>query len=84
MLKLVGTVFLGLFIVLFVLFPLVSLIFKIKYFEVLKMIWDLFLIAFSTTSTETKPPSTDGPHGEIRLSETGRFLRGSFRLVAEL
>ncbi|QUF65663.1 dicarboxylate/amino acid:cation symporter [Bacillus atrophaeus] len=56
MLKLVGTVFLGLFIILFVLFPLVGLIFKIKYFEVLKIIWDLFLIAFSTTSTETILP----------------------------
>ncbi|MGG1547664.1 glutamate-aspartate/proton symporter GltP [Bacillus paralicheniformis] len=56
MLKLVGTVFLGLFLVLFVLFPIVGLIFKIKYFEVLKMIWDLFLIAFSTTSTETVLP----------------------------
>ncbi|MCY9196132.1 glutamate-aspartate/proton symporter GltP [Bacillus atrophaeus] len=56
MLKLVGTVFIGLFIILFVLFPLVGLIFKIKYFEVLKMIWDLFLIAFSTTSTETILP----------------------------
>ena len=50
MFKLVGTVFLGLFLILFVLFPLVGLIFQIKYFEVLKMIWDLFLIAFSTTS----------------------------------
>lgn len=56
MFKLVGTVFLGLFLILFVLFPLVSLIFQIKYFEVLKMIWDLFLIAFSTTSTETILP----------------------------
>ena len=42
MLKLIGTVFLGLFLILFVLFPIVGLIFKIKYFEVLKMIWDLF------------------------------------------
>ncbi|MED0773597.1 glutamate:protein symporter [Bacillus siamensis] len=56
MLKLIGTVFLGLFLILFVLFPIVGLIFKIKYFEVLKMIWDLFLIAFSTTSTETILP----------------------------
>ncbi|MEL3986638.1 glutamate-aspartate/proton symporter GltP [Bacillus velezensis] len=56
MLKLIGTVFLGLFVILFVLFPIVGLIFKIKYFEVLKMIWDLFLIAFSTTSTETILP----------------------------
>ncbi|MDO8223553.1 glutamate-aspartate/proton symporter GltP [Bacillus cabrialesii] len=56
MFKLVGTVFLGLFLILFVLFPLVGLIFHIKYFEVLKMIWDLFLIAFSTTSTETILP----------------------------
>ncbi|CAI8882590.1 glutamate-aspartate/proton symporter GltP [Bacillus velezensis] len=56
MLKLIGIVFLGLFLILFVLFPIVGLIFKIKYFEVLKMIWDLFLIAFSTTSTETILP----------------------------
>lgn len=56
MLKLIGTVFLGLFLILFVLFPIVGLIFKIKYFELLKMIWDLFLIAFSTTSTETILP----------------------------
>ncbi|MGG7222398.1 glutamate-aspartate/proton symporter GltP [Bacillus sp. ATD] len=56
MFKLVGTVFFGLFLILFVLFPLVGLIFQIKYFEVLKMIWDLFLIAFSTTSTETILP----------------------------
>ncbi|MEC1289138.1 glutamate-aspartate/proton symporter GltP [Bacillus mojavensis] len=56
MFKLVGTVFLGLFLILFVLFPLVGLIFHFKYFEVLKMIWDLFLIAFSTTSTETILP----------------------------
>ncbi|MEC2402674.1 glutamate-aspartate/proton symporter GltP [Bacillus subtilis] len=56
MFKLVGTVFLGLFLILFVLFPLVGLIFQIKYFEVLRMIWDLFLIAFSTTSTETILP----------------------------
>ncbi|MEW4024995.1 Proton/glutamate-aspartate symporter [Bacillus sp. B01(2024)] len=56
MLKLIGTVFLGLFLILFILFPIVGLIFKIKYFEVLKMIWDLFLIAFSTTSTETILP----------------------------
>lgn len=56
MLKLIGTVFLGLFLILFVLFPIVGLLFKIKYFEVLRMIWDLFLIAFSTTSTETILP----------------------------
>ncbi|MDR4228845.1 cation:dicarboxylase symporter family transporter [Bacillus mojavensis] len=56
MFKLVGTVFLGLFLILFVLFPLVGLIFHFMYFEVLKMIWDLFLIAFSTTSTETILP----------------------------
>ena len=56
MFKLVGTVFLGLFLILFVLFPLVGLIFQIKYFEVLKMILDLFLIEFSKTSTETIIP----------------------------
>jgi proton glutamate symport protein len=56
MLKLIGTVYLGLVIIVFVLFPLVGLIFKIRYFEVLRMIWDLFLVAFSTTSTETVLP----------------------------
>ncbi|MDY0940764.1 glutamate-aspartate/proton symporter GltP [Priestia megaterium] len=56
MLKLIGTVFLGLFIILFVLFPIVGFLFKFNYFEVFKMIWDLFLIAFSTTSTETVLP----------------------------
>jgi proton glutamate symport protein len=56
MLKLIGTVYLGLALVIFVLFPIIGLIFKIKYFEVFKMVWDLFLIAFSTTSSETILP----------------------------
>ncbi|MFC7395245.1 glutamate-aspartate/proton symporter GltP [Scopulibacillus cellulosilyticus] len=56
MLKLIGSVYLGLVVIVFVLFPIIGFFFKIKYFEVLKMIWDLFLIAFSTTSTETVLP----------------------------
>lgn len=56
MIKLIGTVYLGLIIVIFILFPLIGFIFKIRYFEVFRMVWDLFLIAFSTTSSETILP----------------------------
>ncbi|WP_077614150.1 dicarboxylate/amino acid:cation symporter [Caenibacillus caldisaponilyticus] len=56
MLKLIGVVYLGLLIIIFGLFPLIAYFLKIRYFEVFKMIWDLFLIAFSTTSNETILP----------------------------
>ncbi|MHB1651791.1 MAG: dicarboxylate/amino acid:cation symporter [Desulfitobacteriaceae bacterium] len=56
MIKLIGTVYLGLIIIIFVLFPLVGLIFKFNYFEVSRAVLDLFLITFSTTSTETVLP----------------------------
>lgn len=56
MAKLIGVVYLGLAIVIFGLFPLIAWFFKISYFNVFRMVWDLFLIAFSTTSTETILP----------------------------
>ncbi|MDG4849193.1 glutamate:protein symporter [Bacillus sp. AFS043905] len=56
MAKLIGVVYLGLAIVIFVLFPIIAWFLKISYFKVFRMVWDLFLIAFSTTSTETILP----------------------------
>lgn len=56
MAKLIGVVYLGLAIVIFGLFPLIAWMFKIPYFKVFRMVWDLFLITFSTTSTETVLP----------------------------
>ncbi|MFM1651135.1 dicarboxylate/amino acid:cation symporter [Brevibacillus sp. B_LB10_24] len=56
MAKLIGVVYLGLAIIIFGLFPLIAYFLKIPYFKVFRMVWDLFLIAFSTTSTETILP----------------------------
>jgi proton glutamate symport protein len=56
MAKLIGVVYLGLAIVIFGLFPLLAWFLKIPYFKVFRMVWDLFLIALSTTSTETILP----------------------------
>ncbi|WHX90656.1 dicarboxylate/amino acid:cation symporter [Peribacillus simplex] len=56
MAKLIGVVYLGLAIVIFGLFPIIAWFLKISYFKVFRMVWDLFLIAFSTTSTETILP----------------------------
>lgn len=56
MAKLIGVVYLGLAIVVLGLFPLIAWFLKIPYFKVFRMVWDLFLIAFSTTSTETILP----------------------------
>ncbi|MFE4243126.1 dicarboxylate/amino acid:cation symporter [Peribacillus butanolivorans] len=56
MAKLIGVVYLGLAIVIFGLFPVIAWFLKISYFKVFRMVWDLFLIAFSTTSTETILP----------------------------
>jgi proton glutamate symport protein len=54
--KLIGTVYLGLAFLILVFFPFVAWIFKIRYWELLKYIWDLVLITFATTSTETILP----------------------------
>ncbi|MBK5446300.1 dicarboxylate/amino acid:cation symporter [Peribacillus sp. TH24] len=56
MAKLIGVVYLGLAIVIFGLFPVIAWFLKISYFKVFRMVGDLFLIAFSTTSTETILP----------------------------
>ncbi|WP_232699528.1 dicarboxylate/amino acid:cation symporter [Brevibacillus daliensis] len=56
LLKLVGTAYLGLAILVFGLFPLIALFLKIKIKDVYKMIWDLMIIGASTGSTETVVP----------------------------
>jgi proton glutamate symport protein len=56
LLKLVGTAYLGLAVVLFVLFPIVALFLKIRIKQVYKMVWDLMIIGASTGSTETVVP----------------------------
>lgn len=56
LLKLIGTAYLGLAIVVFGLFPLVAFFLKISIKEVYKMVWDLMIIGASTGSTETVVP----------------------------
>lgn len=56
LLKLIGTAYLGLAIVVFVLFPLVAFFLKIRIKLVYKMVWDLMIIGASTGSTETVVP----------------------------
>lgn len=52
LLKLVGTAYLGLAIIVFGLFPIISLLLKVKITEIYKMIWDLMLIGASATTME--------------------------------
>jgi proton glutamate symport protein len=56
LMKLIGSAYFGLAVVLFVLFPLAALLLKIKITDVYKMVWDLMLIGASTGSTETVVP----------------------------
>jgi proton glutamate symport protein len=56
LLKLIGTAYLGLGIVVFVLFPIVAVFLRIKIMEVYKMVWDLMIIGASTGSTESVVP----------------------------
>lgn len=52
--------YLGFLIVALVIFPLVGLIFKVPYFAMVRAIWDLILLAFTTRSSEvTLPPLID-------------------------
>jgi len=44
--------YVGFLSVALILFPIISLIFKIPYFQMLKEIWDLILLAFATWSSE--------------------------------
>ncbi len=48
----VGVVYLGMVIILAVVFPLVALIFRVSYLALLRTIWDLFVLAFITRSSE--------------------------------
>lgn len=56
LIKLVGTAYLGLAVIVFVLFPIVALFLRISIIEVYKMVWDLMIIGASTGSTETVVP----------------------------
>ncbi|WP_434511090.1 dicarboxylate/amino acid:cation symporter [Desulfitobacterium sp. AusDCA] len=52
--------YVGFLSVIFILFPIISLIFKVPYFQMLKEIWDLILLAFTTRSSEVAlPPLID-------------------------
>ncbi|WP_042345434.1 dicarboxylate/amino acid:cation symporter [Bacillus massiliigorillae] len=56
LLKLIIAAYVGLAIVLFVLFPIIAFFLKIKIVDVYKMIWDLMLLGAATGSTETVVP----------------------------
>lgn len=52
--------YVGFLSVILILFPIISLIFKVPYFQMLKEIWDLILLAFTTRSSEVAlPPLID-------------------------
>jgi proton glutamate symport protein len=44
--------YIGMLIILLVILPIVAVIFKIKYFQMIRFIWDLLLLAFVTRSSE--------------------------------
>ncbi|WP_035297293.1 dicarboxylate/amino acid:cation symporter [Brevibacillus thermoruber] len=56
LLKLIGTAYLGLAVLVFGLFPLVAVFLSIRITDVYRMIWDLMVIGASTGSTETVVP----------------------------
>jgi len=49
----IGVVYLGLLIVMFVLFPIVAKVFHVSFVGLLRAIWDLVLVAFATRSSES-------------------------------
>lgn len=52
--------YVGFLSVILILFPIISLIFKVPYFQMLKEIWDLIFLAFTTRSSEVAlPPLID-------------------------
>ena len=52
--------YLGFLIIALIIFPLVALIFKVPYFAMVRAIWDLILLAFTTRSSEVAlPPLID-------------------------
>ncbi|MGF6952421.1 proton glutamate symport protein [Neobacillus sp. B4I6] len=74
-LKMVGALvlitYIGLLVVLLVLFPIIARIFGVKYIAMIKAIWDLLLIAFTTRSSEvvlaplTKRLENYGAHNSV-------------------
>ncbi|MCL6600811.1 MAG: cation:dicarboxylase symporter family transporter [Alicyclobacillus macrosporangiidus] len=56
LLRLIGTAYLALALLVFVVFPIVALCLRIRITDVYKMVWDLMLIGASTGSTETVVP----------------------------
>ncbi|CAB3390863.1 dicarboxylate/amino acid:cation symporter [Kyrpidia spormannii] len=56
LLRLIGTAYVALAIVVFVVFPIVAWFLRIRIIEVYKMVWDLMIIGASTGSTETVVP----------------------------
>jgi proton glutamate symport protein len=54
--KLIGAAYIGLGIIMFVLFPLVALFLRIRIIEVYKLVWDLLILGAATGSTETVVP----------------------------
>jgi len=48
----VGVVYLGMAAILLLVFPLIALIFRVRYLELVTVIWDLFVLAFVTRSSE--------------------------------
>ncbi|WP_312111168.1 dicarboxylate/amino acid:cation symporter [Brevibacillus reuszeri] len=56
LLKLIGTAYLGLAVVVFGLFSLIALMLRVPIKEIYRMVWDLMIVGASTGSTETVVP----------------------------
>jgi proton glutamate symport protein len=48
--------YLGFFVIVLIILPLVALLFRVPYFKMLREIWDLVLLAFTTRSSEVALP----------------------------
>ncbi len=56
----VGVVYLGFLLVIFGLMPIIALIFRVPFIALIKYIWDIILLAFTTRSSEVAlPPLID-------------------------
>jgi proton glutamate symport protein len=56
----VGVAYLGFLLVIFGIMPIIALIFRVPYLSLMKNIWDIILLAFSTRSSEVAlPPLID-------------------------
>ncbi|MGE7272510.1 dicarboxylate/amino acid:cation symporter [Brevibacillus panacihumi] len=56
LLKLIGTAYLGLAVVVFGLFTVIAFLLRVPLREIYKMVWDLMIVGASTGSTETVVP----------------------------